>query len=222
MVRCARIVAADYFYHITQRGNNRQIIFCDDDDRRAYLSWIDEYSRRYSLELFAYCLMSNHVHFIAKPKEDDSLARTFNTAHMRYAQYFNKKYHSCGHVWQGRFFSSLLDEKYFQVAVRYVEQNPVRARMVEKAWDWPWSSARPHVFGEHSRIKLVDIKVFINVASWQEYLDNKEDVQFLKAIRQQTKAGRILASKEFIERLEDVFQKKLCPAARGRPSKTGK
>ncbi len=133
MPRSARIVAPGYFYHITQRGNNHQKIFFDEKDRLYYLKLIEYYSIKLNVEIFAFCLMSNHVHFVVRPDASDGLARTFRCAHMRYAQYFNKKYKKCGHIWQGRYFSCLLDEAYLKSVIRYVECNPVRAKLVSRA-----------------------------------------------------------------------------------------
>ena len=129
MPRSARTVAVNYPHHITQRGNFRQNVFEDDIDKKNYLAWIEEYSRRYGLTLLSYCLMQNHVHFIAIPHKEDSLARTFNTAHMRYSQYYNKKINTAGHLWQGRFFSCVMDDKHLLAATRYIERNPVRAHL---------------------------------------------------------------------------------------------
>jgi putative transposase len=127
MPRIARVVAVGLPHHITQRGNYRQDVFFDTDDRRQYLLWIGEYSAKYGLSVLAYCLMQNHVHFIAIPREANSLAKTFNAAHMRYSQYFNKKLKQRGHLWQGRFYSCVLDESHLMLASRYIERNPVRA-----------------------------------------------------------------------------------------------
>ena len=91
MSRVARIVAVNYPHHITQRGNYKQIVFNKSTDYRFYLERLNEYRNKYKLSLLAYCLMPNHVHFIAIPEKEDSLAKTFNAAHMRYAHYFNKK-----------------------------------------------------------------------------------------------------------------------------------
>ncbi len=132
MSRSARIVIPNFPYHITQRGNYRQDIFQDDEDRLRYLSWIDEYSKKYDLSVFAYSLMDNHVHFIAIPQKEESLAKVFSIVHMRYSQYFNKKRKTSGHLWQGRFYSCVLDEPYLMTAIRYVEKNPVRAGIVKK------------------------------------------------------------------------------------------
>ena len=141
MTRIARIIAVDYPHHITQRGNNHRIVFNDDEDRKKYLSLVREYAQKYKISILCYCLMSNHVHFISIPHKEDSLAKTFNFAHMRYSQYFNKKTSSCGHLWQSRFYSCVLDEPHLIMAARYIERNPVRAKMVKKAWEWKWSSA---------------------------------------------------------------------------------
>ena len=136
MPRIARLVAIGLPHHITQRGNYRQDVFLDDNDRIKYLSWIREYSDKYGLSILSYCLMQNHVHFIVIPEREDSLAKTFNTAHMRYSHYFNKKLKATGHLWQGRFYSCVLDGPHLIVAAKYIERNPVRARLVNKPWQY--------------------------------------------------------------------------------------
>lgn len=92
MPRIARIVVPGYAYHVTQRGNYRQKIFRNDEDHLKYLSWIAEYSSKYHLSIWAYCLMDNHVHFVVQPQKEESLAKVFSVVHMRYSQYFNKEY----------------------------------------------------------------------------------------------------------------------------------
>ena len=144
MPRTARIVIPNLPYHITQRGNYGHSVFSDDSDRKKYLSWINEYSNKYNLSIYAYCLMDNHIHFIGTPRDEDSLAKVFSTAHMRYSQYLNKKRKVKGHLWQGRFYSVVLDEPHLAASVRYVERNPVRIKIVKKAWQWKWSSALAH------------------------------------------------------------------------------
>ena len=98
MPRVARIVVPGHPHHITQKGNYQQNVFFDDSDRRVYLKWLEKYSKQYKLKFLIYCLMTNHVHFIAVPEELDSLARTFNTVHMMYAQYLNKRKEGFFHV----------------------------------------------------------------------------------------------------------------------------
>ena len=140
MPRIARIVAVGLPHHITQRGNYNQNVFLDDNDRKRYAYWIQEYSAKYGLSILSFCLMQNHVHFIVIPNRGDLLAKTLNAAHMRYSQYFNKKMRAKGHLWQGRFYSCVLDEVHLIAAARYIERNPVRANIVRKPWEWKWSA----------------------------------------------------------------------------------
>jgi putative transposase len=222
MPRIARVVAIDQPHHITQRGNYRQDVFLDEEDRRQYLSWIQEYSSEYGLSILAYCLMQNHVHFVAIPHREDSLAKTFNIAHMRYSQYFNKKIKSSGHLWQGRFYSCVLDDAYLIAAVRYIERNPVRAKIVGKPWLWKWSSALVHVQEKKdSALRLKDLFELIDMSpeKWKEYIDTEEDKQNIETIRRFTLTGRPLGTKAFIEKLERRFGRRLFALPRGRPWK---
>lgn len=222
MPRIARIVAVGLPHHITQRGNYQQNIFLDDNDRKQYLRWIQEYSNRYNLSILAYCLMQNHVHFIGIPYKEKSLAKTFNTTHMRYSQYFNKKIKAKGHLWQGRFYSCVLDEPHLIAATKYIETNPVRAKIVEKPWQWRWSSASAHINREkEGLIKLGDLFKIIDMSSdsWREYIDSKEDIKTLDGIRKNTLTGRPLGTIEFIEKLEKRFGRRLLALPRGRPKK---
>jgi len=130
MARTARIAALDYPCHITQRGNYRQIIFENIDDRKRYFLWIDEYSQKHSLSVLAYCLLDNHVHYIATPRHENSLSKVFSTVHMRYSQYFNNKRKASGHLWQGRFCSCVLDKTHFMAAIRYGKRNTKQGRPI--------------------------------------------------------------------------------------------
>ena len=219
MPRIARFVIQDHFYHITQRGNNQKIIFHDDQDRKRYLLWMEEYRTKYAVKIFAYCLMSNHVHLIIMPNEQASLARIFNTVHMRYAQYYNRRYQSSGHLWQGRYYSCLLDEKHLAAAVRYVERNPVRVQMTRQAWHWPWSSAGNHLGKINGLLYLSDIREFLDIENWQEYLGTEDAEEDLKSIRQHTISGHLWGTPEFTEKLENKYNIQLTKSPPGRPYK---
>lgn len=222
MSRIARVVAVGLPHHITQRGNYRQDVFLNADDRVRYLVWIQEYSIKYGLSILAYCLMQNHVHFIATPAKDVSLAKTFNAAHMRYSQYFNKKLMQRGHLWQGRFYSCVLDATHLILATRYVERNPVRAGLVKKPWQWEWSSAIAHTNQKENRlIKLGDFFGITGISYdyWKKYIDSPEEINFLQGIRKHTFGGRPLGANTFIETLEEKFQRRLCASPVGRPKK---
>ena len=221
MPRIARIVAVGLPHHITQRGNFRQNVFEDDEDRWKYLNWIQEYSNKYKLSTLAYCLMPNHIHFIAIPSREDSFARTFNTAHMRYAQYANRKMQRTGHLWQGRFFSCVLDEQHLMAAARYIERNPVRAKLVDKPWQWKWSSAAAHTQKGKSLISLENIFAYIDLRSseWEGYIVSEEDKDIVKSIKKHTHVGRPLGSSQFLDKLNNKLQIKFPRLTRGRPGK---
>jgi len=220
MPRIGRAVAVGFPHHITQRGNYGQRVFESDEDYLRYLEWLQQYSQKYALKMWAYCLMSNHVHFIAVPMEDDALAKTFNTLHMRYSQYANLKQNNRGHLWQGRFFSCALDEKHVYAGVRYVENNPVKARIVRKAEQYRWSSARAHVRGEADPVLAEECYLVKRIKDWSEYLRGKGDTVLVEEIRQNTRTGRPCGGEGFLLKLEKKLGRRLAALPRGRPRKT--
>lgn len=224
MPRIARVVEIGMPHHITQRGNYRQKVFEKKEDFQKYISWINEYSEKYGLSILAYCLMTNHVHFIAIPDKKESMSLAFNMAHMRYAQYINKKKKACGHLWQGRFYSSILDEEHLLEAVRYVERNPVRANIVKKAWDWNWSSAGEHIGIGTSEIKLSENEFLKKVIKdkWKEYLACRDEEKYMKEIRRRTAMGRPFVGDRILKMLEDKFKMRLEALDPWRPKKKDK
>ena len=222
MPRLARIIVPGLPHHITQRGNYRQDIFNDDTDRRRYLIWVGEYCRKYNLSIIAYCLMSNHVHFIVIPKDENSIARTFNTAHMRYSQYRNKNIGASGHLWQGRFFSCVMDERHLTVSARYIERNPVRAHMAKKPYEYIWSSAKDHV--NNARTSIIDTSelfkyVEIEQVQWKNFIDTPDHAKDISIIRKYTMTGRPLGGESFINKLEKRLGERLHALPVGRPKR---
>jgi putative transposase len=144
MSRVARIVVPGFPHHITQRGNRQMDVFETDDDRLAYLRFLKKYAAQYNLSIYAYCLMTNHIHLVAVPADETALGKALRDAHTVYAMYFNTRTALSGHVWQGRFYSCPLDQQHLWAAVRYVERNPVNAGLVEQAEQYRWSSAATH------------------------------------------------------------------------------
>ena len=137
-----------YPLHVTQRGNYRQSVFENDDDRRQYLVWLKEYKAKHGLRIWAWCLMDNHVHLVCVPGGPRSLCEALRHTHMRYAGYMNRQRGVQGHFWQGRFYSCVLDDEHLWAAVRYVERNPVRNGLAARAEEYPWSSAGARVSGK--------------------------------------------------------------------------
>jgi len=217
MPRTARLVLPGYLYHVTQRGNFQQNVFEDDQDRVVYLKNINNKSMEYGNIIYAYCLMDNHVHFVLKPLHEKSMAGLFRTAHMKYSHYFNRKKKQKGHLWQGRFYSCLVNGSHIKEVFRYVENNPVRAGMVDKAWHYSWSSARAHLRKKYKVIDLADVSEYFDADNWKKYLSNQENETTLKMIREKTRKGLILATKDFIDRWQKRLDVQLIPNPRGRP-----
>jgi putative transposase len=219
MPRIARAIAVDYPHHVTQRGNYQHPVFDDDNDFKQYLCWLKEYSRKYGLKIWAYCLMTNHVHFICVPSEETSLSKTFNALHMRYSQYLNTKRGKKGHLWQGRFYSSILDEKHLYTAVRYIENNPVRARMVEYAEKYSWSSTREHLEKNSDDVLTHDCYLEGEIEDWRAYLRETEDKVLVANIRKNSMTGRPCGDDGFIEKIEGIVGRRLKALPVGRPRK---
>ena len=219
MPRIARIVVAGCPHHVTQRGNYKQKVFSAQEDYIRYLKWMSEYICKYDLSVLAFCLMPNHVHFLAVPYKKDSLARTFNTCHMRYSQYYNKKQHVTGHLWQGRFYSCALDDIHLYEAIRYVENNPVKAQLTKEASQWFWSSARHHLGIEKCIFPLKDIKDYLKIPNWDKYLKEKAQEEITTKIEANTLTGRPSGSDIFIAGLEKSIGIRLSPLPEGRPKR---
>jgi putative transposase len=223
MPRLSRAVFAGVPHHITQRGNGREDIFFTDEDRVAYLSWLQEYSEKYDVEILAYCLMTNHIHLVAIPASDDGLQRVLKPLHMRYAQRINRARGWKGHLWQGRFFSSPLDETYLWAAVRYVERNPVRAGMVCKAEDYLWSSAAAHcgkALPGLLNLESVWSKQFLAMADWTSWLSDGDEAEEMQVLRRNIEKGLPCGSESFVQKLGRQVGRLLEHRPQGRPQKT--
>ncbi|HOO89908.1 MAG TPA: transposase [Syntrophales bacterium] len=219
MPRVARIIAKNYPYHVTQRGNYRQTVFETAGDYRQYLAWLKEYSEKYSLDIWSYCLMNNHVHFVCVPRNDDSLARTLNTLHMRYSQYYNRRKGITGHLWQGRYYSSILDEVHLYAAIRYVENNPVRAGIVQEPEGYMWSSARGHCGIVSDSILSDTCHLCDEITDWSRYLRDDESVEIIDRLRVNVMSGRPCGDEDFRKSVETIIGKSLNVRPRGRPRK---
>ncbi len=219
MARLARVVAAGVPHHVTQRGNARQHLLAEDDDRAVYLNLLAENLELYRAALLGYCLMSNHVHLVLAPAKADSLARTLKATHGRYASYWNAKRRTSGHAWQGRFYSCPLDAAHLWAALRYTELNPVRAGMVPEATAWPSSSAAAHC-GVSEAAEFLSMDAWNsrwNHAAWRAYLAAGASESELRAIRKSTHTGRPLGEDAFVGELEEATHRVLAPRKGGRP-----
>jgi len=223
MPRIARIVVPGYPHHIVQRGNRRLDVFFSDDDRLAYIELLKNACRRFGVQIWAYCLMTNHAHFIAVPKKADSLARCFSDAHVRYTRLINKREGWKGHLWQARFGSSVLDEEYLLAAVRYVERNPLRAGLALKPWEYAWSSAAWHM-GKVETDPLVSGDGMLRelIGDWGKYLRKDDDAEAMDVLRREVLVSRPSGTESFIKKLEKKFSCSLLRQKPGRPPKAAK
>jgi putative transposase len=215
MARLARVVAPDLPHHVTQRGNRRERVFFDDDDYRAYLSLVAGAARQAGTAIWAYCLMPNHVHFIMVPSHEDGLRATFAEAHRRYTARIHAREQWTGHLWQGRFSSTCMDERHLLAAARYVPMNPVRAGLVAKASDWPWSSARAHLAGTDDGVVVVG-PLLDRIGDFAGMLEGAEDEAAVMAIRRSRSTSRPVGAEDWIKTLEARLGRGLAPAKRGR------
>jgi len=201
MPRRARIVAQGLPHHITQRGNNRRPVFFEDEDRLHYLELLQEYSLDFNLTILGYCLMNNHVHFMAIPGKADSLAAVFGLLNMRYSHYLNRKMDSSGHLWQGRFFSCVADGPHFVQALKYVERNPVRAGMVSMPWEWEWSSAALHCGIRNNDFSEACLDEYTGLTSpqWRAFIEVSDEVDSVHVIRKSTLSGCPISAFSFQE-----------------------
>lgn len=224
MPRRPRTVFGGLPHHITQRGNRREDVFFNDGDRGAYLAWLQEYCERFDVEVLAYCLMSNHVHLVAVPTLDDGLQRVLKPLHMRYAQRVNRARDWKGHLWQGRFFSSPLDDAYLWAAVRYVERNPVRAGMVRRAEHYAWSSAAAHCGGPSNPLLRAGSRwgqAFSQLQNWSAWLAQSDEEEELCTVRRHVERGLPCGSAEFVEALGKQTGRALDYRPQGRPRAHG-
>ena len=214
MARLARAVVPGVPHHVVQRGNRRQPVFFRESDYRAYLRLLSEWCSTHAVEVWAYCLMPNHVHLVAVPSTERGLARAIGEAHRRYTVMVNRREGWRGYLWQGRFSSYPMDEYYLRAAVRYVELNPVRAHLVSSPGEHRWSSAKAHLRGRNDGLVKVG-PMLERCPDWREFLSTGPDSTDTMLLQRHTRTGRPLGDKSFIELLEHRLGRPLAPARRG-------
>ncbi len=215
MARLARIVVPGIPHHVTQRGNSGQKTFLSDADYTTYTDLLAEHCGAAKVAVWAYCLMPNHVHLILVPSDEDGLRAALGEAHRRYTRRVNAREGWRGNLWQERFHSFPMDEEHLQAAARYVELNPVRARLVKQARAWRWSSAKAHLAGQDDRLVRV-APLLERVGDWSAFLRGGIEQESLKTIRGHERTGRPLGGVAFLRRLEKKTGRVLAPRKPGR------
>ena len=228
MPRQPRLVIVGYPHHIILRGNNKNSIFYNDEDMSFFIKCLKESKEKIKSKIYAYCLMTNHVHLLIEPLTEDNLGSLIQSLGRKYVQYINKKYKRTGTLWEGRFRSSLVDkDRYLLACSRYIELNPVRAKIVNYPGDYPWSSFGFRAEGKQDALLNQD-PVYLGLGKTEKerqlnykkwFLDSIPE-QELKLIRYTTQKGGVVGDKEFIDKISRLLGRNVVLRHRGRPQKS--
>jgi putative transposase len=227
MPRSLRPVGDRLVYHVINRGNNRAPVFFDDGDHEAFLKAIGDLKQRRPFELYGYCLMPNHVHLLIRTLETP-ISRILQSLLVSHTQRYHRCHHSVGHVWQGRFKSPVIqDDDHLLTVLRYLEANPVRARLVESAGDYRWSSFSWHGLGRPDTL-LDPLPEYENLAKtpasrrrrWSAFVHKIPSDEELAAIRRSSSTGLPFGEQTWVEDLAARLGLDLTIRPRGRPRKS--
>ena len=211
--------------HIVQRGHNREAVFFDDADYRAYLQWLKEGADRYGFAVHAYVCMTTHVHIFGTPAQGDSISRLMQHVGRYYVSHINREYGRTGSLWEGRHKGSLIDsDEYLLTCQRYIEFNPVRAGMVATPGQYPWSSYRANAFSEdnilltpHELYRALGPDPSARQAAYRKLFSASLSPEQVHDIRAACQTGTPLGNDRFREQIEAAINKKAGYARRGRP-----
>lgn len=220
MPRIARAVAGGFPHHVIQRGNNKEKVFFEKEDRERYLSLLKKYSDRWNSPILAYCLMGNHVHLLTRPDKEKSLYKMMQGVTLCYTQYVNRTYKRTGRLWESRYHSCIVDkERYLWAVARYIEKNPLRAKMVKRVEDYPYSSAKAHVVGVTDEVLGEELFQEGQRKDYIEFIRASIPEEETKSIRYRTRTGRLFGSKEFTKKMEKRLERRFILKPPGRPKK---
>jgi putative transposase len=214
MARLARLVIPGLPHHVTQRGNGRARTFFSGADYAFYRDLLGSSCRAAGVEVWSWVLMPNHVHLILVPPDEDGLRRALAPVHRAHAGRIHARRRRTGHFWQGRFGAVVMDEPHLAAALRYGALNPVRARLVERAEDWPWASTRAHLEAAEDGLTTLG-PVQQRYPRLAGLLDGAEDADAFDRLRRSETIGRPAGGPDFLERIEQATGRVLVPAKRG-------
>ena len=230
MARLPRYVIPDQPQHIIQRGNNRQAIFASDMDYQFFRDVLVEASAKYGLDIHAYVWMTNHLHLLATPKQENSISKVFQSVGRKYVQYFNFTYKRSGTLWEGRYRATVVDsEQYLLKLMRYIELNPVRADMVAHPRDYRWSSYAFNALGEtgmnadwltpHPEYLSLGRSTGARQSAYRQLFRASLSGQDLENIRGSAHKGWALGGERFRQQIEALSQRRAASLGVGRPRK---
>lgn len=223
MARLPRYVIPGQPQHVIQRGNNRQEIFCADEDYQFFLQKLQVAGKKHSCDIHAYVLMTNHVHLLVTPHTKDGIGKLMQMLGRYYVQYFNRRYKRSGTLWEGRYRATLIDSKqYLFTCMRYIELNPLRVGMVTHPADYPWSSYRHNALGqpdavvtsqrEYRRLGKTDAQ---RQSAYRQMFETQLEEEILDEIRSATNKAWVLGSDPFKAKIARQLKRRVSPAPRG-------
>jgi putative transposase len=230
MARQPRLSIAGYPHHIIQRGNNRQVIFHTDEDRKAYLAWLAEYAEKFDVAIHAFVLMDNHTHLLLTPSSEQALANLMQAVGRRYTQSYNYFHKHTGTVWEGRYKSTVVQsDRYLLACMAYIDLNPVRAGMALDAADYPWSTHR-HYIGQqiqplvtaHELMWTLGNTPFSREKAYLELVRAGLSKDQQKQVTDSAFKGWALGDEAFTGQIQASTSRRVLKQAAGRPRQIGK
>jgi len=223
MPRLPRFVLPGQPQHVIQRGNNRCPIFNAEKDYRRFHYYLQDACARHDCHIHAYVFMTNHIHLLLTPNKENSIAKAMQSLGRRYVQYFNTSYSRTGTLWEGRYKATMIDtENYLFTCSRYIELNPVRARVTHRPGDYGWSSYKANALGKrdslvqpHSLYLSLGNSPKARQSAYRGLFQGHINKKTLDDIRQATQKGWILGNEPFKDRVEKIFQRRIRPLRRG-------
>ena len=215
MARRSRLFAPGCLHHIIQRGNNRSNCFVTAGDRFAYMDFLAAAAQKYCAAIHAYVLMTNHVHLLVTPKDENSSGGMMQSLGRRYVRYFNNRHGRTGTLWEGRYKSAIVDsDSYFFTLCRYIELNPVRANMVGHPGEYLWSSFGASAHGKPDRL-ISQHPLYLGLgrddldrqASYCRMFDIPLGDDVLEELREATNKGWVFGSRCFTNQLKKIVKR---------------
>lgn len=225
MARQPRLSIAGYPHHVIQRGNNRQTIFHTDEDRKAYLAWLSEYSRQFDVAIHAFVLMDNHTHLLLTPNTEQGLSKLMQSVGQRYTQSYNYFHKHTGTLWEGRYKSTVVQsDRYLLTCMAYIDLNPVRAGMAHDAADYAWSTHR-HYIGQqiqpivtpHPLMWTLGNTPFSREKAYRELVQEGLSQEQQKILTDSAFKGWALGDDAFTAQIQTITLRRVSKQSAGRP-----
>lgn len=219
MARQARVTLADIPHHVSQRGNRNESVFFEKIDFETYRDLMAEQCAERKIAIWAYCLLPNQIHLIARPKQADDLSRAVGEAHRRYTCYINEKKGWSGHLFQDRFDSYAMDEGAVSDAAHFIESLPVMAQIAPKADNYLWSSAKAHLRGRDDALVSPERPLLDRIQDWQAFLSMPLPRKIMDDIARHLQTGRPRGDMTFLNDVEKTLGRRVRALPVGRPRK---